>query len=256
MNGVRAIVKKEFKIYFYSPIAYILAGIFLFLMGNIFAKFIQSYVMAQHGKAMGAGDITLDKLAMYLYQNMAVFLCFMTPFLTMRLFAEERKQQTLELLQTAPIRNWELVVGKFLASVTLMAFMVGLTLLYVFFMVAWGNPEIRIVASTYLGLFLVLGCYLAIGTFISSLTSSQAIAAMVTFVVLFFLFLLQFLGSGITAKTGVIEWGPLLSYLSPMQHFTTFTEGVLQLKDFVYFITVITFFLFATHKIVESNRWR
>lgn len=258
MNGVRAIIKKEIRTYFYSPLAYIIMGVFLFIMGVIYAKFITIYAQYQWQQKMGAspGDISLDRLATYLYQNMAFILCFVTPFLTMRLFAEERKQQTLELLQTAPIRNWELVVGKFLAAFSLMLLMVGITFIYVFFMVLWGNPEISMIANTYLGLVLALSCYLSIGALISAMTSSQAIAAIFTFLALLFLWLLQSLAQGISAKMGFIEWGPFLAYLSPLQHFTTFTEGMLQLKDVVYFLSFTFFTLFVTHKIVESNRWR
>lgn len=257
MNGVKAIIKKELRCYFYSPLAYVIVGVFLLIMGIIFAKFIQLYAQYLWQQRAGQGqDITLDKLASYLYQNMAFILCFITPFLTMRLFAEERKQQTLELLQTAPIKGWELVVGKYLSSFLLMTFMVSITFIYVFFMILWGNPEVPLIALTYLGLLLALGCYLAIGTLISSLTSSQAIAAVWTFIALLFLWLLQSISQGITARTGFIEWGPTLAYISPLQHFTNFTEGLLHLKDVIYFLTFTSVLLFITHKVVESNRWR
>src|ERR1044071_4895282 len=99
MNGVRAIVKKELRSYFYSPVAYVIIGLFLFIMGVIFAKFVDIYQRYNGAQRFGGGQsITLDKLATYLYQNMAFILCFVTPFLTMRLFAEEKRQQTLELL--------------------------------------------------------------------------------------------------------------------------------------------------------------
>jgi ABC-2 type transport system permease protein len=113
-----------------------------------------------------------------------------------------------------------------------------------------------LIALTYLGLLLALGCYLAIGTLISSLTSSQAIAAVWTFIALLFLWLLQSIAQGITARTGFIEWGPALAYISPLQHFTNFTDGLLHLKDVIYFLSFTTVLLFITHKVVESNRWR
>src|SRR4051812_45760989 len=131
---------------------------------------------------------------------MAFILCFVTPFLTMRLFAEEKRNQTLELLLTSPIRATELVFGKFLASYLLMVMMVVISFGYVFFMILWGNPELRIIGTTYLGLFLALACYVSLGGLISAMTSSQAIAAVWTFIVLLLLWLLQSLGQGVTAS--------------------------------------------------------
>lgn len=261
MSGTVALVRKELRTYFYSPIAYIVIGMFLFIMGVIFTKFVdiyQRYNMAQRfGQAQG---ITLDKLAMYLYQNMAFILCFLTPFLTMRLFAEEKRQQTFELLFTAPIRSVELVLGKFLSALFLMGAMLALSFVYVLFMILWGNPELPIIGATYLGLILALCCYISIGMLISATTSSQAIAAVLTFIVLIFLWLLQSIAQGITAKTELalftIDWGPLLTYISPLGHFNSFAEGLLHVKDLAYFVSFTAFILFLTHKVVESNRWR
>ena len=261
MNSTCAIVKKELRSYFYSPIAYILIGVFLFIMGVIFTKFVdiyQRYNMAQRfGQAQG---ITLDKLATYLYQNMAFILCFLTPFITMRLFAEEKRQQTFELLFTAPIRGAQLVFGKFLAAFLLMFLMVALSSVYVLFMVMWGNPELPIIGTTYLGLLLALSCYIALGTLISATTSSQAIASIITFILLLFLWLLQSLAQGITSHTetvlGTIDWGPVLTFISPLGHFNSFAEGLIHVKELVYFVSVTFFLLFLTHRVVVSNRWR
>ena len=257
MRGAIAIVKKEVRTYFASPVAYVVLGVFLFLMGVIFAKFValyQQYNMAQQfGQAQG---ITLDKLATYLYQNMAFILCFVTPFLTMRLFSEEKRQNTLELLLTAPLRESEIVVGKFLSAFTLMLIMLFVSSVYVLFMVLWGNPELKIIASTYLGLALASACYISLGALISAMTSSQAIAAIWTFIALLFLWLLQTLGNGISASLGPIQWGPTLVYISPLGHFNSFTEGLVHVKDIVYFVSFTLFTLFLTHRVVESNRWR
>lgn len=257
MRGSIAILKKELRTYFYSPVAYVILGVFLFIMGVIFAKFVDIYVRFNSVQRFGGGQgITLDKLATYLYQNMAFILCFVTPFLTMRLFAEEKRQHTLELLLTAPLKKFELVTGKFLAAYSLMIFMVGVSFIYVLFMILWGNPEISIVATTYLGLLLALACYVSLGALISAMTGSQAIAAIWTFIALLLLWLLQSLGQGISAKTGFIEWGPLLVFLSPLGHFNSFSEGLIHLKDIVYFVSFTVITLYFTHCVVESNRWR
>jgi ABC-2 type transport system permease protein len=257
MKGTAAIIKKELRCYFYSPTAYVVLGIFLAIMGIIFAKFVaiyQTYTMQQ--RFGGGQGVTLDKVALYLYQNMAFILCFVTPFLTMKLFAEERRQSTLELLFTAPIRGFELVLGKFTAALLLMLGMIALSFLYVLFMILWGTPDLAIIGTTYIGLILSLCCYIAVGSLISALTSSQAIAAVWTFIVLLLLWLLQSLGQGLTATTGPVEWGPLLVYLSPLGHFTSFAEGLVHVKDVAYFLTFTAFILFLTHRVVESNRWR
>src|ERR1051325_1134871 len=121
MNGMTAIIKKELRSYFYSPVAYVLIGVFLFVMGIIFAKFVAIYLQYNAAQRFGqAQGITLDKLATYLYQNMSFFLCLMTPIITMRLFAEEKRNQTLELLFTAPLGGGELVFGKFLSAFVVM----------------------------------------------------------------------------------------------------------------------------------------
>lgn len=257
MRGAIAIIKKELRSYFCSPIAYVVLGVFLFVMGVIFARFVDYYqkvtVAQQFGRAQG---VTLDKLASYLYQNMAFILCFVTPFLTMRLFSEEKRQNTLELLFTAPMRELEIVLGKFFSAYLLMLVMLGVSALYVFFMVLWGNPQLKIIGATYLGLALALSCYVSLGALISAMTSSQAIAAVWTFIALLFLWLLQSLGQGITAAWGPIQWGPTLVYISPLGHFSSFAEGLIHIKDVVYFLSFTFFTVFLTHRVVESNRWR
>lgn len=257
MSGMTAIMKKELRSYFYSPVAYVIIGVFLFIMGIIFAKFVAIYMQYNDMKNFGqAQGITLDKLAMYLYQNMAFILCFVTPILTMRLYAEEKRNATLELLFTAPVRGVEIVLGKFLAAYTLVLVMAGITFVYVLFMILWGTPELPVIGSTYVGLLLSMACYIALGGLISAMTSSQAIAAVWTFILLLLLWLLQSLAQGITAKIGFIEVGPTLVYLSPLGHFNSFAEGLIHVKDLLYFVTFTGFLLFLTHKVVESHRWR
>ncbi len=164
MKGAIAIAKRELRSYFYSPLAYVVIGVFLLIMGVIFAKFVAIYDQYSRAKAYGQSqEISLDKLASFLYQNMAFILCFVTPFLTMRLFAEEKRQQTLELLFTAPIRGIELVLGKFFAAYGLMLLMIFFSFIYSFFMILWGNPQMTIIGTTYLGMMLALACYVSLG---------------------------------------------------------------------------------------------
>ena len=147
-------------------------------------------------------------------------------------------------------------MGKFLAAYILMFAMVFISFIYVLFMILWGNPELPIIGTTYLGLMLALACYISLGGLISAITNSQAIAAVWTFIVLLLLWLLQALGQGITAQWGPVQLGPTLVYISPLGHFNSFTEGLIHIKDIVYFVSFCGLALFLTHRVVESNRWR
>jgi ABC-2 type transport system permease protein len=256
MSKVNALMKREIRSYFWSPLAYVLMGVFLFLMGSIFTKFLILYQQYNFQQTMGAGpSVTLDKLANYFYQNMAFVICFIAPFVTMRLYAEEKRQSTMELLLTAPVTSLSIVLSKYLSAMALITTVVVLTVLYVVFLVSWGNPDIQVILSTYLGLILMLSAYISVGALISAFTSSQAIAAIFTFLTVLLLWLFQAFGQGMTATTGFIEWGPLLIYLSPLSHFSSFANGLIQVKDVVYFVSFTAVALFFTHQVVESHRW-
>jgi len=257
MTGMTAIMKKEWRSYFYSPVAYVVIGVFLLIMGIIFDAFVGIYQQYNNMSRFGQGQgITVDRLIAQLFQNMAFILTFLSPMLTMKLFAEEKRQHTYELLFTAPLRGGELVVGKFLSAFGLMMVMLVFSFFYIFFLLLWGNPDVNTIITTYLGLALSLACYLSLGGFISAISTSQAVAAVINFIVLLFLYLVQTLGQRVSAKWGPIEWGPTLVYMSPLGHFNAFAEGVIHVKDVVYFLTFTAFMLFLTHKVVESNRWR
>jgi ABC-2 type transport system permease protein len=256
MRAISAIFKKEMKSYFYSPVAYVVIGLFALLMGVIFDAFIGIYQAYAAGARFGQQGISLDRLISQLFQNMAFILCFLSPMLTMKLFAEEKRQNTFELLFTAPIRGSELILGKFVSALALMGILVAFSFIYMAFLIAWGNPEVPIILTSYLGLMLALCCYLSLGALISAISNSQAIAACISFVALLLLWLVQSLGQRVTAKWGPIDWGPTLVYISPLGHFNEFVDGVIHIKDVVYFISFTVLMLFLTHRAVESNRWR
>lgn len=257
MTAMAAIIKKEWRVYFCSPVAYVVIALFLIIMGFIFDQFVGIYQMYNQRAAMGMNSgISVDRLIGQLFQNMAFIMAFLSPMLTMKLYAEEKRQQTFELLFTAPISGFDLVFGKFVAALGLMTVMLALSFIYNLFLIVWGNPDTNIIATTYLGMILTLGCYLSLGGFISALVSSQAVAAIINFVVILILYLLQSVGQNITAKWGFIEWGPVLVYMTPLGHFNSFATGTIHVKDVVYFLSFIGFMLYLTHKAVESNRWR
>jgi ABC-2 type transport system permease protein len=169
----------------------------------------------------------------------------------MRSFAEERSAGTYELLFTSPVRVGEIVVGKFLAGLFMVTAMVGLTLLYAAILLYYGNPEIGLLGSGFLGLYLVAVAYVAVGNFTSALTSNQIIAAVSSLVILLLLFVISWPADG--ASEGVKE---VLTYVSVTEHLSTMIRGIIDTKDLVYFASLVVVFLFLTHRAVESARWK
>lgn len=258
MSGMWTIVRKELRTYFYSPVAYVMLGIFSITMGFIFSSFVATYLNYKMQEQMGAQGVTLEMLSRAFFSNMSFMFCFFVPFLTMKLFAEEKSQSTIELLLTAPLRTFQIVLGKYIGAITLMTAMLAASFIYVLFMILWGSPmpDLKVFAGSYFGVFLALASFVALGSAVSAMASSQAIAAVWTFVILMILALFQAVGQQTTATLGPIQLGPTMLYLSPLRHVASFTEGLLQLKDIVYFLSFTIFCLFLTHRVVESNRWR
>jgi len=183
--------------------------------------------------------------------NMSVIGLFIIPMITMRLFAEEKRTGTIELLVTSPLRDSEIILGKWLAAFILYLTILGTSLLNMLVLFAYGNPDWRPMAVGYLGLILQGGCLLAIGTFISTATRNQIVAGVATFGVCLLLWVLDWVSQ--------FESSPLfsvISYLSVTSHFESFARGVLDAKDAVYYVSMIVFGLFLTARSMESIRWR
>jgi ABC-2 type transport system permease protein len=171
--------------------------------------------------------------------------------ITMRLFAEEKRTGTIELLATSPVRDIEIILGKWLASVVLYACLLLFTAINFAFLFKYGNPDWKPLLVGYLGLLLQAGALLAIGTFISTLTKNQIIAGAVTFGVCLLLWVLEWVSGYETAS-----WARVLAYMSVVTHFESFGKGVLDSKDAVFYITVTFLGLFFTARSMESLRWR
>jgi len=176
---------------------------------------------------------------------------FFIPMITMRLFAEEKRTGTIELLTTSPIKDSEVIVGKWLAALLMFAFMLLSTLLDFVFLFKYGAPDWKPLAIGYLGLLLQAGGLLAIGTFISSLTRNQIIAGALTFGVCLMLWVL-----GWVSQYENSVWAQVLSYMSVISHFESFSKGVIDTKDVIFDATVIFLGLFFTARSMESLRWR
>jgi ABC-2 type transport system permease protein len=175
----------------------------------------------------------------------------MIPLITMRLFAEEKKIKTDELLYTSPISINQIILGKYFASLFVLLIMLLLTGFLSIFTFAYGNPELAPLLNGYLGLFLLGAAFMAIGIFFSSLTENQIVAAILTFGALLFFWVLNWASN---AAGGV--WQSVLNYLSFFQHFGDMTEGILDTTDLVYYLSFIFLGLFLTHSVIQSRRWR
>jgi gliding motility-associated transport system permease protein len=169
----------------------------------------------------------------------------------MRLFAEEKRMGTIELLATSPVRDMEVILGKWSAAMVLYAVLLLFTAINFAFLFKYGNPDWRPMAVGYLGLLLQAGGLLAIGTFISALTKNQIIAGAATFGVCLMLWILEWPSASETAT-----WAKVLAYMSVITHFESFGKGVLDTKDAVYYISLIFLGLFLTSRSLESLRWR
>jgi len=187
-----------------------------------------------------------------LLQNVTILVLFLMPMVTMRTYAEEKRSGTMELLLTSPITDFQIVLGKFFGALSLYAVMLLVTLLHLGALYFYGGrPEWKPIITSYIGLLLLGGCFIAVGLFISSLTKNQIVAGMVTFAVFLLLWIITWMGN-FFGPTGE----KLTTYLSIIDHFDDFGKGVLDTTHLVYYLSFITFGLFLTAKSVDSERWR
>jgi ABC-2 type transport system permease protein len=253
MRNVLAIAGKELRGYFASPIAYIVIGAFALLFGYFFYAAVAFFNRQSMQMAMGmGGSMNINEMLITpVFVNATVMMLFLLPAITMRTYAEEKRSGTIELLLTSPITDTEIILGKFLGAMGLYAAMLAVTLIHVGLLFWFGNPEWKPIASAYLGLLLMGGCFISVGLLISSLTKNQIVAGVVTFAVFLMLWVINWIGVfvGPTAQA-------ILSHLSITDHFDDFARGVLDTKHLVYYISFISLGLFLTAKSVDSERWR
>jgi ABC-2 type transport system permease protein len=255
MRNIVAIGQKELKSYFSSPIAYIVLGFWALLYGYFFIAILQFFVrqsmqMGQFSQGPQAMNIN-QQLIRPLVQNVTILVLFLMPMVTMRTYSEEKRSGTIELLLTSPVTDWQIILGKFLGAMLLYGAMLGVTLIHLALLFVYGRPEWKPIATAYLGLLLLGGCFISVGLFISSLTKNQIVAGMVTFAVFLLLWIITWIGSfsGPTVDQ-------LTQYLSIIDHLDDFGKGVLDTTHLIYYLSFITFGLFLTAKSVDSERWR
>ncbi len=251
MRNIWVIARREYNHFFASPIAYVVSFVILLTLGIIFGLTILIYSQNSLNGGFGGPPPAPDISGI---TGTYVFLLVLTvPALTMRLVADETRMGTMELLLTAPVRDWELVVGKWLGSFLFMLTLIAVTLIYPLVLNSLETPGIdqSQMMTAYLGMILATAAFLAVGVGVSSLFSNQFAAFFVTlavFVILWWLvgFPAQYVQSG----------GDIFTYLSMQDHFSnSLNTGVINLSDIVYFLSLIALGLFTGSAAVEARRW-
>jgi ABC-2 type transport system permease protein len=236
MTPALVISRREIRTYFNSPVAYIVVPVFVIITGYLF--FTQLFLEKQ-ADMRGFFNI------------MPLLFMFMIPAITMRLLADEKASGTLELLITMPVRDWEVVVGKFLAAMALLCTAIGLTLVFAITVKSLGPLDRGPAIGGYLGLVLMGGAYVAIGVMASALTRNSIISFIVAFAISFALYLLgrltQFLPQALQK---------LVAYLSIDGHFENVGRGVIDTRDLIYYFSVMVVCLLIATLSLESRRWK
>ena len=254
MRNILSIFKRDLKGYFNSPIAYVIIGLFLIITGIFFYLLLSGFLQYSYAAMMQRQGVPLNVNLMMIRPfllNMSVIILFMIPIITMRSFSEEKKNGTIELLLTAPLTNWQIIIGKFLATYLLYLVMTGITIFFMALLFIWGDPELVPILIGYLGILLMGAALIAAGNFISSLTENQIVAAVGTFSLTMFLWIIGF-ASDFAGKIV----GAILEYLSIVAHFEDFSKGVFDTSHLVFYLSMTFFMLFLTYQSVESSKWR
>lgn len=254
MKNILALVGREMRSYFASPIAYVVLTVFVFLSGVFFQMYLSRvFLYALQVQQFGGGQpIDMPGLVSQTYLNvLGLVLLFMLPMTTMGLFAEEKRRGTMELLLTLPLTDFQVVMGKFLAAVSFYLVMLATTAIPMSVLFLYGDPAWGPIATAYLGLLLYGLALLAIGVFISSLTENQIIAGVVSFGVIFLLWLLDLMAENATTAAGEV-----LTYLSILAHLDDFMGGVLVTSHVIFYLSLMTLGLFLTYRAIDAMRWK
>ena len=254
MKNVFLICRKELNSYFTSPIAYLLMAFFALIFGFGFFTATRDFVRFSFQAQMMGRSVPMninEQVIRPLLGFASTVSLFLIPMITMRLFAEEKRTGTIELLLTSPIRDIEIIVGKWLGAMLLYICVVAMSAINIALLFAWGKPDLYPVLVAYLGLILQGGCLLAVGAFISTTTRNQIVAGGATFFVCLLLWLLSWFTAFDSSATSQV-----VGYISIVTHFENFAKGVLDSKDVIFYLSMIFFGLFITSRSMESLRWR
>ena len=230
MKKVLVLFTREFQAYFHSPIAYVVLTTFLIISGYFFSMIL---------------SFTEEATLRYTLSNMAITLLFICPLITMRLLAEERNSGTIETLMTDPVREVEVVLGKFFAALLFYITLLVPTGSYIIILKLIGNPDTGPMISGYIGLVLIGAVFISIGVFASSLSKNQIVAGVITLVSLLLLWVIGWAGE---LAPGTLS--KVLAYLGFFDHFEDLQRGIIDTKDIIYYVTTAILFLFLTVRIL------
>jgi len=255
MKGFAAIYRKELYSLFASPIFYVVALVFLLISGYFLYSAVAyynilSFQASQNPMALKQLNTT-DMVIRPFLMDVSIVLLLISPLLTMRLYAEERKSGTIELLFTYPVSDLSTLLAKFLAVLSAFLIILAGTLPGMFLLGYVGDPNWKALLCGYLGVALLGGAFLALGLFTSSLTQNQIVAAVLSFGALLMFWIIGWLKN--LVDPGMARF---VDYISITRHFESFTKGVLDTRDLIYYLLFIVLFLFFTLRQMESYRWR
>ena len=266
MRGTWAIWKREARYYFSNPTAYVLIAVFLVIADLAFLYMFNYYTVQSGQLGQYSSEIPYDFTPNWVMEVVFDFLgtviLIMLPFVTMRLLAEERRMGTDELLLTTPVSISDIVLGKYLSALTLLATMLGLSIYMPILLGRYSEIAWKTVLCGYLGLFLMGAAFIAFGLFLSSVTESQVVAGLATFGLLLGLWLISGMGDILgrvldfisPSLSAAFEEG--LKYLSLSDHLSPFLKGIVDTRDLVFYLSAIFLGVFLAHRSVESTRWR
>jgi ABC-2 type transport system permease protein len=262
MRAALAIAKKELNVYFTTPIAYVMFMVVAFFSAQFFAGAVDAYrfislraLQFQNPGLLERMNLT-DMVVGRLFGSIAVLLVIAAPFLSMRLVAEEKRSRTFELLMTAPVRPFDIVLGKYLAALALVLVSLGIVAIFPLLLSVYGKGaggaalEWQTVATGLLGLFLLGAMAMSVGLFVSSLTESVVVAALVSLMVLLALWVVTIFTIGVE---GPVK--DLTTALSASEHLGSFIAGRIELKDVVYYLSFVALGLYLTDRAIEGHRW-
>ena len=255
MRGFLVVYRKELYRLFASPIFYVVAFIFLALVGYFFYSSVAYYSLLsfQAGRnpflsqQLNLTDMVLEPF----FGSISIVLLLMVPLITMRLFAEEKKTGTVELLFTYPISDRGAVLGKFAAAISILILLLGGTLPAMLLLEILADPPWATIVGSYLGLLLLGSAFVSLGLLASSLTENQIIAAAIAFGALLLLWIVGWAESLVGPTLGSV-----LKYLSLLTHFDNFARGILDSRDVLFYVLFVSLFLFTTLRTLESRQWR
>jgi ABC-2 type transport system permease protein len=246
MRNVWIIARREYKLFFISPVAYVVAFFFMILLGYFFYSALRdAIIQATYQPYVPGVQIVISP--------MVTLLLFVMPAITMRSISEEMRMGTMELLLTAPVKDWELVVGKWLGAFLFMLTLLAVTWIFPIVLNFLVKPGIDqgVLLSGYLGLVLMVACLVAIGVFISSLFNNQLVVFMINLAIVLVFWLVR-PASNSTGGLG----NQILTYLNFIDHYMNFYQGTIDLSDIVYYLSMTSLALFLGTISVEMRRWR